>query len=47
MEDKSNKELLLRLQSIISDYKKGKEILALLQEEYDEIVKELAKRLDK
>lgn len=47
MEDKSNKELILRLQLIINDYNKGKEVLALLQEEYDEIVKELAKRLDK
>lgn len=47
MENKSNKELLIRLQSIINDFNKGKEVLSLLQEEYDLIIEELKKRLDK
>ena len=47
MENKSNKELLIRLQSIINDFNKGKEVLSHLQEEYDLIIEELKKRLDK
>lgn len=47
MDNKTNKELLIRLQSIINDFNKGKEILSQLQEEYDLIVEELKKRLDK
>jgi len=47
MENKSNKELLVRLQTIINDFNKGKEILNQLQEEYDLIIEELKKRLDK
>jgi hypothetical protein len=47
MENKTNKELLFRLQSVINDFKKGKEILSQLQEEYDLIIEELKKRLDK
>jgi hypothetical protein len=47
MENKSNKELLIRLQSIINDFNTGKEVLSQLQEEYDLIIEELKKRLDK
>jgi hypothetical protein len=47
MENKSNKELLVRLQSIINDFNIGKEVLSQLQEEYDLIIEELKKRLDK
>lgn len=47
IEEKSNKELFTRLQTIINDYNKGKEILNQLQDEYDLIVNELKKRLDK
>jgi hypothetical protein len=47
MENKSNKELLIRLQSIINDFNRGKEVLSQLQEEYDLIIEELKKRLDK
>jgi hypothetical protein len=47
MENKSNKELLVRLQTIINDFNKGKEVLNQLQEEYDLIIEELKKRLDK
>jgi|688.fasta_scaffold31353_2 hypothetical protein len=47
MENKTNKDLLIRLRSIINDFNKGKEILSQLQEEYDLIVEELKKRLDK
>lgn len=47
MENKTNKELLIRLQDIINDYKKGNEVLSKLQEEYDLIIEELKKRLDK
>jgi hypothetical protein len=45
MENKTNKELLVRLQTIINDTNKGKEILIQLQEEYDYIILELKKRL--
>jgi hypothetical protein len=47
MENKSNKELLVRLQTIINDFNKGKEVLSQLQGEYDLIIEELKKRLDK
>jgi hypothetical protein len=46
MEDKTNKELVLRLQSIINDYEMGKKVLLELQQEYDLITNELKKRLD-
>ena len=47
IENVSNKELLVRLKSIINDFNKGKEVLSKLEEEYDQIVEELKKRLDK
>lgn len=47
IENKTNKELLLRLQTLINDFNKGKDVLSQLQEEYDLIVDELRKRLDK
>jgi hypothetical protein len=47
IENKTNKELLLRLQTLINDFNKGKDVLRQLQEEYDLIVDELRKRLDK
>lgn len=47
MEDKTNKELIIRLQSIVKDYENGREILSKLEDEYNVIVEELKKRLDK
>ena len=47
IENLSNKDLILRLKNIINDFNKGKEVLSKLETEYEEIVNELKKRLDK
>jgi hypothetical protein len=35
------------IKTIINDFNRGKEVLSQLQEEYDLIIEELKKRLDK